>query len=116
MFSVVHYTQTSVNDFNKDLEIKNNWSYQWKMNFNPDPTKQVQEVIFNGKAQEIYHPQLVLIVGTLPFLLEKGLNVLPNFQNGGGGLRETLIFRGESVGKRGGENLKYLMTKKVFLS
>ena len=88
------------------------------MNFNPDPTKQVQEVIFNGKAQEIYHPQLVLIVGTLPFLLEKGLNVLPNFQNGGGrgGLRETLIFRGESVGKRGGENLKYLMTKSFSLS
>ena len=29
------------------------------MNFNPDPTKQVHEVIFSRKAKEIYHPSLV---------------------------------------------------------
>ena len=40
LFSVVHDTQTFANDLNKDLEIINNWAFQWKINFNPDPTKQ----------------------------------------------------------------------------
>ena len=59
LFSVVHDTQTSANDLNKDLEIINNWAFQWKMNFNPDPAKQSHEVIFSRKAKEIYHPPLV---------------------------------------------------------
>ena len=59
LFSVVHDTQTSENDLNKDLEIINNWAFQWKMNFNPDPAKQAHEVIFSRKAKEIYHPPLV---------------------------------------------------------
>ena len=59
LFSVVHDTQTSANDLNKDLKIINNWAFQWKMNFNPDPTKQAHEVIFSRKTKEIYHPQLV---------------------------------------------------------
>ena len=60
LFSVVHNTQASVNDLNKDLKLVNNWVSQWKMNFNPDPTKQAHEVIFSCKAKEIYHPPLVL--------------------------------------------------------
>ena len=59
LFSVVHGTQTSANDLNKDLEIINNWAFQWKMNFNPDPAKQAHEVIFSRKAKEVYHPPLV---------------------------------------------------------
>ena len=27
-----------------------NWDFQWKINFNPDPTKQAQEVIFSCKT------------------------------------------------------------------
>ena len=61
LFSVVHDTQTSANDLNKDLEIINNWAFQWEMNFNhPNPTKEAHEIIFSCKAKEIYHPQLVL--------------------------------------------------------
>ena len=56
LFSVVHDTQTSANDLNKDLKIINNWAFQWKTNFNPDPTKQAHEVIFSRKAKEINHP------------------------------------------------------------
>ena len=59
LFSVVHDTRTSANDLNKDLEIINNWAFQWKMNFNPDPAKQAHEVIFSRKAKETYHPPLV---------------------------------------------------------
>ena len=42
LFSVVHDTQTFANDLNKDFEIINNWAFQWKMDFNSDPTKQAQ--------------------------------------------------------------------------
>ena len=52
LFSVVHDTQTSANDLNKDLEIINNWAFQWKMNFNPDPAKQAHEIIFSCKARK----------------------------------------------------------------
>ena len=46
-------------NLNKDLEIINSWAFQWKMNFNPDPIKQAQEVIFSRKAKEVDHPLLV---------------------------------------------------------
>ena len=59
LFSVVHDTQTSANDLSKDLKIINDWAFQWKINFNPDPTKQPHEVIFSRKTKEIYHPPLV---------------------------------------------------------
>ena len=36
-----------------------NWAFQWKMNFNPDPTKQAQEVIFIRKTKKLPHPPLV---------------------------------------------------------
>ena len=45
---------------NKDLEMIHNWAFQWKMNFNPDPTKQAQEVIFSRKTKKLPHPPLVL--------------------------------------------------------
>ena len=59
LFSVVHDTETSANDLNKDLEIINNWTFQWKINFNPDPAKEAHEVTFSHKAKEINHPPLV---------------------------------------------------------
>ena len=42
LFSVIHDSQTSENVLNKDLEMMHNWAFQWKMNFNPEPTKQAQ--------------------------------------------------------------------------
>ena len=59
LFCVAHDTQTSANDLNKDLKIINNWAFQWKMNFNPGPTKQAHEVIFSRKTIEIYHSPLI---------------------------------------------------------
>ena len=34
----------------KDLEIINNWAFQWKMQFNPDRNKQAQELYFSKKG------------------------------------------------------------------
>ena len=52
LFSVIHDIQTSANNLNKDLERISNWATQWKNNFNPDTTKQAQEVIFGRKVKK----------------------------------------------------------------
>ena len=49
LFSVVHDVSTSASDINNDLTLISNWAFQWKMSFNPDPSKQVQEIIFSRK-------------------------------------------------------------------
>ena len=58
-FSVFHDSQTSANDLNKNLEMRHNWAFQGKMNFNLDPTKQAQEVIFSRKTRKLLHSSLV---------------------------------------------------------
>ena len=39
-----------------DLEIIGNGAFQWKMNFNPDPNKQAQEIIFSRMKAASLHP------------------------------------------------------------
>ena len=39
-FSIILDSQASAYYLNKDLEMIHSWAFQWKMNFNPDPTKQ----------------------------------------------------------------------------
>ena len=58
LFSVVHNANTAANELNNDLVKINRWAYQWKMSFNPDPSKQAQEVIFSRKTKKEYHPPL----------------------------------------------------------
>ena len=61
LFSVVHNLNTSTNDLNnlnEDLKKINDWATQWKMSFNPDPTKQAQEVIFSHKIKKLLHSPL----------------------------------------------------------
>ena len=58
-FSGIHDSQTSANVLNKDLDMIHNWAFQWKMNFNPDPTKQAQKVIFSRKTKKLPHPPVV---------------------------------------------------------
>ena len=37
LFSVVHDIHSSARSLNKDLKSINEWAFQWKMSFNPDP-------------------------------------------------------------------------------
>ena len=43
---------------NKDLKLISPWAYQWKMLFNPDPTKQATEVCFSRKRDNVPHEPL----------------------------------------------------------
>ena len=58
LFSVVRDINTSAAHLNNDLRKISNWAFQWKMSFNPDPSKQDQEVIFSRKHQKISHPSI----------------------------------------------------------
>ena len=45
---------------NNDLENISYWAYQWKMQFNPDPNHQANEVIFSQKtnSNNFSHPSV----------------------------------------------------------
>ena len=58
LFSVAHGVNNSSSDINKDLELISDWAFQWKMSFNPDPSKQVQEIIFSRKKMKSSHPSV----------------------------------------------------------
>ena len=55
-FSLVQNVNTSTNHLNSDLSKIRNRAFQWKMSFNPNPSKQAQEVIFSRKIQKTCHP------------------------------------------------------------
>ena len=59
LFSIVHDVQTSANELNHDLLVIQKWAYQWKMEFNPDPTKQATELLFSCKKNKNNHPPLI---------------------------------------------------------
>ena len=60
LFSKVFDVNKSVVELNADLEKINQWAYQWKMQFNPDPNKQANEVIFSRKSisHNFFHPPI----------------------------------------------------------
>ena len=45
---------------NNDLILISRWDYNWKILFNPDPSKAAQEVIFSRKKQFQSHPTISL--------------------------------------------------------
>ena len=59
LFSVIHDSNTSALELNKDLAKIDRWAFQRKMSFNPDPKEQAQEVIFSRKSKATSHPPLV---------------------------------------------------------
>ena len=58
LFSIVHDPNATANNLNNNLAKINDWSYQWKMNLNPDPSKQIQEVLFSRKTKSQNYPCL----------------------------------------------------------
>ena len=58
LFSVVRDINTSAAHLNNDLRKISNWAFQWKMSFNPDPSKQALKVIFSRKHQKTNHPPI----------------------------------------------------------
>ena len=60
LFIIVKDENESANVLNNDLSLISEWAFNWKMLFNPDPTKPAQEVLFSRKKKTLYHPTLSL--------------------------------------------------------
>ena len=60
LFLKVLHVKKSVIELNADLERINQWAYQWKMQFNSDPNKQADEVVFSRKSiwHNLSHPPI----------------------------------------------------------
>ena len=46
LFSIIQNLNATTTDLNSDLIQISDWAFQGKMNLNPDPNKQAQEIIF----------------------------------------------------------------------
>ena len=46
LFSVVNNTSVSASRLNNDLVKIRDWDFNWRVLFNPDPTKPAKEVVF----------------------------------------------------------------------
>ena len=60
LFSVAHDSTSSIALLNNDLQNISQWDFQWKMVFNPDVSKQVQEVVFSRKGITTNHATVYL--------------------------------------------------------
>ena len=76
---------TSTTNLNNDRNKIKNWALPWKINFNPDQSKQAQEVIFSRMLQKTNHNQVYFdhnYVKQVPFQKHLGmyLDTKLNFQ------------------------------------
>ena len=58
LFTIVKDENESANVLNNDLSLISEWVFNWKMLFNPDPTKPAQEVFFSREKKTQNHPTL----------------------------------------------------------
>ena len=58
LYSIIRDPSISATELNHDLDIISIWAHQWKMSFNPEPTKQAVEIIFSRKYNKPIHPPL----------------------------------------------------------
>ena len=58
LFSIVQDPNESAKYLNLDLSVISQWTYQWKILFNPDPKKPAHEVIFSRNKNEETHPSV----------------------------------------------------------
>ena len=59
LFSVVNNASVSASTLNNDLVKIRDWDFNWRMLFNPDPTKPAKEVVFLQKNNPWYSSFLI---------------------------------------------------------
>ena len=58
LFTIVKDKNKRANMLNNNLRQISKWDYNWKMLFNPDPSKLAQEVVFSRKKKLQSHPTI----------------------------------------------------------
>ena len=59
LFSVVFNVDATTKELNDDLAKVQDWALRWEVSFNPDISKQAQEVTFSRKLKKTPHPPLM---------------------------------------------------------
>ena len=76
LFIKIIDTRNFQNTLNSDLKNIQSWAYQWKVQFNPDPMKQGNEVIFPWKSNTCTSPPVIFnknIIATCSHRKHKGV-------------------------------------------
>ena len=60
LFTIVKDETESANILSNDLSEISKWAYDWKMLFNPNPSKPAQEVVFSRKKKTQSYPAISL--------------------------------------------------------
>ena len=55
LFKLINDPNTTAKQLCENLDKIKEWTFQWKMSFNPDPSKQAQEFIFTRKVKKVLH-------------------------------------------------------------
>ena len=58
LFATVDNISKATDDLNNDVAITKKWTFQWKMSFSPDISKQVHKIIFSRNRSIVSHPLL----------------------------------------------------------
>ena len=81
LIAIMHDNEESTKTIENDLQKLSEWSVKWKMQFIPDPTKQVNEIIFSWKRLKPHHPSLIFngnLVSKSEIYTHLGLSLYPN--------------------------------------
>ena len=100
VFIVVYDADISAEVLNQDLGTVQDWAYQWKMSFNPDPAKQAEQIIFSTKVFEVEHPAIYFCgseVETVPHHKHIGL-ILDETLNFAEHIKEAIIKARRGIG------------------
>ena len=62
LLTVAYNIHTSAAVLSQDLNAVTNWTFPWKMIFNPDLSKQTQQVIFSGKIKKLLNVTINSII------------------------------------------------------
>ena len=58
MFTMLLFPKISKNDRNSDLQKIYEWACQWKMKFNPVPSKQAEEIVISREVSKPFCPDV----------------------------------------------------------
>ena len=78
-FSMIKNIDVSGFDLNNNLEKISKGAFKWKINFNPGPTTQAQQLMFSHKVQMINHSQNIIVQPSLQKHLAMFLDSKLNF-------------------------------------
>ena len=62
LFTIVKDPDIPTLELNHDLHLSSQWAYQWKMSFNPDPTKQAVQVFLHENQNKLIIPKSILMI------------------------------------------------------